>query len=146
MAMAASPARSVFIACLSLITAHFDVHWRPNAVPNMGSGFATPTFSGTVTRVVDGDTFYVTGQDVRIRVWGLDAPEADTYGGSAATAAMSRLVSGETLTCRKCDTDKYGRTVGQCFLADGRDITAAMIESETATEYCRFSGNHYGTC
>jgi endonuclease YncB( thermonuclease family) len=30
---------------------------------------------------VDGDTFYMTGQDVRIRVWGLDAPEVDTFGG-----------------------------------------------------------------
>jgi endonuclease YncB( thermonuclease family) len=79
-------------------------------------------------------------------VWGLDAPEVGTYGGSAATATMSRLVAGETLTCRKRDTDKYGRTVGQYFLADGRDITAAMIESGTGTEYCRFSGNHYGTC
>jgi len=88
----------------------------------------------------------MTGQDGRIRVWGLDAPEAGTYGGSAATAAVSRLVAGERLTCRKRDTDKYGRTVGQCFLSDGRDITAAMIESGTATEYCRFSGNRYRTC
>ena len=59
---------------------------------------------------------------------------------------MSRLVAGERLTCGERDTDRYGRTVGQCFLSDGRDITAAMIGSGTATEYCRFSGNHYGTC
>jgi endonuclease YncB( thermonuclease family) len=27
-------------------------------------------FSGRVTRVVDGDTFWIAGQSVRIRVWG----------------------------------------------------------------------------
>jgi micrococcal nuclease len=126
---------------------HAGSHWfGPNAVPNVGSGLTAPTFSGTVTRVVDGDTFYMTGQDVRIRVWVLDAPEVGTYGGSAATAAMSSLLAGDRLKCRKRDTDRYSRTVGQCFLSDGRDIAAAMIGSGTATEYCRFSRNHYGTC
>jgi micrococcal nuclease len=59
---------------------------------------------------------------------------------------MSWLVSGKQLTCKKRDIDQYDRIVGQCFLADGRDITAAMIESRTATENCHFSGNHYRTC
>jgi len=96
--------------------------------------------------VVDGDTFYMSDQDFRIRVWGLDAPETGNAGGSAATAAMSRLVSSQSLTCKKRDIDKYGRIVGQCSLPDGRDITAAMIASGTAREYCYFSGNHYQTC
>ena len=134
-------------AGLTALAVTLGVVWfGPNTLPRIANGFGAPTFSGVVTRVVDGDTFYMTGQDVRIRVWGLDAPEVGSYGGSAATAAMSRLVSGETLTCKKRDTDRYGRTVGQCFLADGRDITAAMIQSGTATEYCYFSGNHYRTC
>jgi endonuclease YncB( thermonuclease family) len=113
-----------------------------------GSSYAggAGSFTGHVTRIVDGDTFWISSKDVRIRVWGLDAPEVGTSAGSAATAALSRLVSGQTLTCRQRDIDRYGRIVGQCFLADGRDITAAMIASGTATEYCRFSHNHYRTC
>ncbi len=99
------------------------VWFGPGTIPNVVSGFAAPSFTGTVTRVVDGDTFYITGQDVRIRVWGLDAPEVGTYGGSAATSEMFRLVSGKPLTFKKRNIDKYGRIVGQCFLADGRDIT-----------------------
>jgi micrococcal nuclease len=55
-------------------------------------------------------------------------------------------LSGQTLTCRQRDIDRYGRIVGQCFLPDGRDVTAAMIESGTAQEFCRFSRNHYRTC
>ena len=105
-----------------------------------------PTFSGHVTRIVDGDTFWISSKDVRIRVWGLDAPERDTPQGPTATAALSYLISGRTLTCYQRDIDRYGRIVGQCFLPDGRDITAAMIASGTAKEFCRFSRNHYRTC
>jgi endonuclease YncB( thermonuclease family) len=103
-------------------------------------------FSGRVTRIVDGDTFWISGQDVRIRVWALDAPEVREAAGSAATATLTRLIAGQTLQCRQRDIDRYGRIVGQCWLPDGRDITAAMIASGTASEYCRFSRNHYGTC
>ena len=103
-------------------------------------------FTGVVTRVVDGDTFWLNSQDLRIRVWGLDAPRVDMPGGSSATAALSNMIGGQQLSCRQRDIDRYGRIVGQCFLADGRDITAAMIASGTAQEYCRYSRNHYRTC
>ncbi|WP_187794812.1 thermonuclease family protein [Paracoccus amoyensis] len=103
-------------------------------------------FAGQVNRVVDGDTFWISGQRTRIRVWGLDAPEIGRAGGSAATAQLSGLVSGRSVQCRLRDVDRYGRIVGQCWLPDGRDIAAAMIASGTAREYCRFSGNYYGTC
>jgi endonuclease YncB( thermonuclease family) len=118
------------------------------APASSGSAYAgaAGTFTGHVTRIVDGDTFWISSKDVRIRVWGLDAPERDTPAGPTATAALSRLISGQTLTCRQRDIDRYGRIVGQCFLADGRDITSAMIASGTAKEFCRFSRNHYRTC
>lgn len=102
--------------------------------------------SAPVARVIDGDTFVLSGVSPRIRVWGLDAPEWNHPGGSAATAAMRGLVSGNTLSCRVRDMDRYGRYVGQCFLPDGRDITAEMIKMRVATEYCYFSKNYYRTC
>ena len=118
-------------------------------VPTEVAAPATPSrfdFAGQVTRVVDGDTFWVSGQRSRIRVWGLDAPEIGRAGGSAATALLAGLVSGRSVQCRIRDVDRYGRIVGQCWLPDGRDIAATMIASGTAREYCRFSGNFYGTC
>jgi len=99
-----------------------------------------------VSKILDGDTFTLKGQSRRIRVWGLDAPEWNHQGGSAATAAMKGLISGETLQCHVRDMDRYGRYVAQCFLPDGRDIAAEMIRMGVATEYCRYSGGHYGTC
>ena len=103
-------------------------------------------FRGTVTRIVDGDTFWISSADVRIRIWGLDAPETRDPGGPAATEALRQLIADRTLTCETRDIDRFRRIVGQCFLPDGRDITRAMIETGTAREFCRFSENHYGTC
>ena len=103
-------------------------------------------FSGTVTRVTDGDTFHLSGVDPAIRVWGLDAPERDERGGSAATRAMRSLIGGQPLTCVLVDIDRYQRLVGQCFLPNGRDIAEAMISMGVATEYCRYSRGFYGNC
>lgn len=101
---------------------------------------------GTVTRIVDGDTFHVSFAETRLRIWGLDAPELDGPGGAAATEALRAMAEGRLVNCEIRDIDRYGRPVGQCFLPGGQDITAAMIASGTAREYCRFSRNHYGTC
>ena len=102
--------------------------------------------SGVVMRVTDGDTFRLSGLDVAVRVWGLDAPERKQRGGTAATNAMRDLIDGKTLTCVERDIDRYRRVVGQCFLENGQDIAAAMIAAGVAREYCRYSGGFYGTC
>ena len=99
-----------------------------------------------VSKVLDGDTFTLSGESRRIRVWGLDAPEWNHRGGSAATSAMRGLISGKRLQCQVRDMDRYGRYVAQCFLPAGRDIAAEMIRSGAAREYCRYSRGYYGTC
>ncbi len=98
---------------------------------------------GVVTRVVDGDTLYISGLDTRIRLWGLDAPERGRKGGHRATRMLREIAHGRHLTCREVGVDRYDRVVGQCFLPDGGDVTALMIESGAAQEYVRYSGGHY---
>jgi micrococcal nuclease len=105
-----------------------------------------PVLAARVSKVLDGDTFTLSGESRRIRVWGLDAPEWNHRGGSAATASLRGLISGKRLRCDVLDMDRYGRLVAQCFLADGRDIATEMIRSGVATEFCRYSRNYYGTC
>lgn len=104
------------------------------------------TIEAPVSRVVDGDTFKLQGQARSIRIWGLDAPERDMADGPAATAALRKLISGETVRCVIHDIDRYRRFVGQCFLLDGRDIAAVMIATGSSSEYCRYSKGYYGTC
>lgn len=105
-----------------------------------------PILEARVSKVVDGDTFTLKGESRRIRVWGLDAPEWNHAGGSAATSTLRSLISGKQLRCAVLDIDRYGRLVAQCLLPNGSDIAAEMIRSGAATEYCRYSGGYYGTC
>ena len=105
-----------------------------------------PILDARVSKVLDGDTFTLSGESRRIRVWGLDAPEWNHQGGSTATSTLRSLTSGKHLRCAVLDIDRYGRFVAQCLLPDGRDIAAEMIRSGAATEYCRYSSGYYGTC
>ena len=116
------------------------------ALPSPHATAQGQVISGVVMRVTDGDTFRLSGLDVAVRVWGLDAPERKQRGGTAATNAMRDLIDGKTLTCVERDIDRYRRVVGQCFLENGQDIAAAMIAAGVAREYCRYSGRFYGTC
>lgn len=114
--------------------------------PAVADSNAPSVLEARVSKVLDGDTFTLSGHSRRVRVWGLDAPEWNRPGGSAATAAMRSLIAGKILQCRVRDMDRNGRYVGQCFLPDGRDIAAEMIRIGVATEYCRYSRGYYGTC
>jgi micrococcal nuclease len=105
-----------------------------------------PILQARVSKVLDGDTFTLSGESRRIRVWGLDAPEWNHQGGSTATSTLHSLISGEQLRCAVLDIDRYGRLVAQCLLPNGHDIAAEMIRSGAATEYCRYSDGYYGTC
>lgn len=41
------------------------------------------------------------------------------------------------------ETDAYGRTVAQCFLPDGRDLSAEMVRMGLAIDWPKFSGGKY---
>ena len=101
------------------------------------------SFAGDV-RVIDGDTIVV--GETRVRLEGIDAPEtAQTcqrkwFGtwpcGTAATEALSRLISMKTVTCDPRGLDKYGRTLAVCFV-EGRDINAQMVRQGYAWAFVR---------
>jgi endonuclease YncB( thermonuclease family) len=102
-----------------------------------------------VARVVDGDTISI--DEVRIRLEGIDAPEAGQtcqrrwFGawpcGSAATAALQGLLAGQSVRCERRGTDKYGRVLGVCFVA-GRDVNAAMVRQGYAWAFVRYSASY----
>lgn len=103
-------------------------------------------WEGHVTKVVDGDSLYIEDHETQIRLFGVDAPERQEAGYQLATDTLFGLAFGKLLSCAQVDADKYGRFVGRCFLEDGREINQAMINSGTATEYCRFSKGVYNSC
>lgn len=115
---------------------------------------AAQTIVGTVTNVIDGDTFSFAG--LRVRICGIDAPERHMPGGPEATHALETLISRKQVRCvpvgagSACDTRSEtvnrGRIVAQCFVG-GTDVAAAMVGKGFACDWVKFSGGAYpGGC
>ena len=103
--------------------------------------------SVSITQVSDGDS--LRSGDLRIRLFGIDAPElkqqcADQDGvlwscGAAARYQLNALIKkNKDLQCSLHDVDRYGRLVMQCFNGT-TDIGAAMVLSGYALAYRHFS-------
>lgn len=110
---------------------------------------AAATLVGAPERIIDADTLELAG--IRIRLWGVQAPERRDYCQRAQQAAFRcddvgrdfviRLSAGG-LTCEPKDLDKYGRTVARCTTEDGRDISRALVQAGYALAYRRFSRDY----
>jgi len=90
--------------------------------------------------VTDGDT--IRFGMIKIRIWGLDAPEMNTDAGKRSKAELRAIVSGKEVTCEPDGTKSYDRVVAKCFV-DGHDIAVKMIELGLAKPYCKFSRSYY---
>ncbi|MBC8293005.1 MAG: thermonuclease family protein [Proteobacteria bacterium] len=100
--------------------------------------------------VVDGDSLLVGA--VKVRLFGIDAPEVGQYCegsdgsrwpcGQHATVALDRLAGGRAVSCEVKDTDSWGRKVCVCKLGDGRDLSEAMVTAGWALAYRRFSNDY----
>jgi len=92
--------------------------------------------TGTVSRVVDGDTLWLKTEGdgeppVVVRLEGIDAPESCQVGGAEATAALNALALGRSVTVRVAARDEHGRIVGRVF--DGeKDIGDRMVRDGMA--------------
>ncbi len=105
--------------------------------------FAAENLTGRVRYVVDGDSLYMTSHRPQVRLWGVNTPEIGERGYDAATDYLERIAKGQQITCQIMHRDRYGRTVGRCYLAGGRDIGRMMIESGHAREMLGFSKGYY---
>lgn len=81
-----------------------------------------------VTNVVDGDTLDLsTGE--KVRLLGIDAPEANQPGGDIARAFLEKLVLNKEVVLKKdvTDKDKYGRLLRFVYVGD-TFVNAEMIK------------------
>ncbi len=100
--------------------------------------------------VIDGDSLEVAG--VRIRLFGIDAPEREqdcrdangkSYScGRAASRALAAAIGGRSVTCAPVEVDQYNRDVAVCT-ADDLDLGDAMVRGGHALDYARHSRGRY---
>lgn len=82
-----------------------------------------PAYS--VLRVIDGDTFE-TAEHQRIRVASTEAPELDRCGGTAAKAALEKLVKDKPVYLKVVYRDPYQRLVSFVYTKE-RFVNEAML-------------------
>jgi micrococcal nuclease len=94
----------------------------------------------TVTKVVDGDTFWVDNgseKGLKIRLIGVDAPESRNvfkkvagYYGKESSQFMTSLIAGKKVRL-EYDVDpfdQYGRTLAYVYLQDGTFVNAELVK------------------
>ncbi|GBE22839.1 thermonuclease precursor [bacterium BMS3Bbin01] len=86
----------------------------------------------TVLRVIDGDTLIVRqqGEEITVRLIGVNAPEHDECYGSQATQALRHMVDGRTVIL-VTDTetfDQYGRLLAYVYV-DGELTNQSLVEN-----------------
>lgn len=102
-----------------------------------------------VAHVHDGDTFTVAG--VKIRLFGVDAPEmdqgcrrpdgSDWACGRWTTDQVRRLLDGRDLRCVKETYDTYGRMVARCYLGQ-QDLAKTLVRDGVVFAYARYSSDY----
>ena len=98
-------------------------------------------FTGKVVGITDGDTIKVmhNGAAERIRLLGVDCPEAKQPFGTRAKQFTGDLVFGVVVTVRVKDIDRYRRTVAEIILPDGRSLNQELVRAGLAWWYQRYA-------
>lgn len=108
---------------------------------------ATREISGPAS-VIDGDTLAIGGR--RIRLFGIDAPEADqsckidgrnARCGWRSTRELTDKIAGRPVTCQQKSVDQYNRIVAVCSVG-GEDLNGWMVESGLALAYRHFADDY----
>ena len=98
-----------------------------------------PPFEAVVVSVYDGDTITVrTDETIKIRLYGIDAPELKQLFGQASKQALSGLVFGKKVTVKPDKKDRYGRTIARVEI-DGRDVSVQMVGTGMAHWYQQYA-------
>ena len=97
-----------------------------------------------VIKIYDGDTITtLTSQKekIKIRLYGIDAPELKQPFGKASKRHLIDLISNKSLKINEKGKDKYGRTLAVLYNGD-QDINAQMVIDGYAWAYDKFSKDY----
>ncbi|MBQ3892921.1 MAG: thermonuclease family protein [Desulfovibrio sp.] len=84
----------------------------------------------TVSRVADGDTLELRdprGGTLRVRLYGIDAPEGRQSFGNESRANMQRIAKGRKVRIKRLYTDNFQRAVAIVYLCDNNRIDALSL-------------------
>ena len=97
----------------------------------------TDTFTGTVTKVHDGDSIHITPKGekrVIIRLAGIDAPEIKQPFGIASRDKLRSMILNRRAEAKCHKTDRYQRQICVVYF-NGDDVNLQMVRSGMAWHY-----------
>ena len=100
-------------------------------------------FSARVSRIHDGDTVSVTADDgrvLKIRLYGIDAPESGQAFGRVAKKHLTGLLRGQRVRVESFYLDDYQRRVALLYYQDHRLANADLVAAGLAwyaPQFCR---------
>lgn len=98
---------------------------------------------GTCVGVADGDSLLLElpgGERVRVRLFGIDAPEKDQEFALAARKRLTRLVYDKFIRVEVQDIDQYGRYVGKVYVG-ARYVNRFMLKEGLAWHYRHYAAH-----
>ena len=132
----------------------FDIGRRPNAsqTKSQPPDFDRPAYlyhvGNCLCRLLregglgkDGDTIEVMkeGAAVSVRLNGIDCPEKGQAFGQRAKKFTSDLCFGRRVGVIEKGRDRYGRTIGEVMLEDGRNLNQELVRSGMAWWYRKYA-------
>lgn len=106
----------------------------------MSAGFSM-CGSNRYTCVVDGDTIWLEGRNLRLQSYDTPEPYTDICGGAQevslakrASARLLELLNGNQFTVETGGQDRYGRVLATIRIA-GRDVGDILIEENLARHW-----------
>jgi endonuclease YncB( thermonuclease family) len=98
-------------------------------------------FSGTVTKIFDGDSFLVRpqrGREIDVRLIDIDAPEKLQPHGEQARAALQKLIGSRAVFVDVVDDDQYGRKLARVYREPDRlDVARTLVRDGHVWVYRR---------
>ena len=110
---------------------------------NNAQSKAVEPFTAQVISVADGDTITVQTADyekIKIRLYGIDAPEMDQPGGKESRQYLYDRLYGKDVLIKAMDIDRYSRLVAIVYLPGAMAVNVDCLTSGHAwvyTKYCK---------
>lgn len=88
------------------------------------------SFQAKVVHIADGDTITVLNEgknQIKIRLNGIDCPERGQSFGRKATEFTKTMVAGRTVRIDAFNQDRYGRTIADVIMEEGRNLNQELV-------------------
>lgn len=124
---------------IAIVAVSYFLHDKKAPVATVAKGME---LSCTVKSVYDGDTLTAScpSGEVKVRVFGIDAPEMkqEPWGDRSREAMRALLPRRDAIRVQVMDQDRYDRAVAKVFAGD-RDVGLEMVRQGRAVVYTQYN-------